>query len=776
MCVVCSATMTFDPTRHLEDSDNPLSASVFEGVDAAENTSTAYSMSVGDSFFGTLSSTFDEDWVSIQLTAGETYRIDLSGTGTSGDLSDPYLTLFNSSGTYLIHDDDSGGFLDSSLTFTASYTGTYYIEADAYSTQTGDYVIDVSVEAPPTPPSEATLDELALYLTEGYWGNIERTFDTTSSNVITVNLSGLTAAGQQLARWAMEAWEMVVDLDFQEVSSGEMITFDDEESGAFAYAPNSGSTSTGVELNVGTGWLSSYGTSIDSYSFQTYVHEIGHAIGLGHQGGYNGSASYPNDATFANDSWLMSVMSYFSQTENTTVTSGYAFVAGPMMSDILAIQNLYGTPGASSATAGNTTYGLNSNLGNYMDQVFNWLATGTTTANVTGNEMVFTIYDVGGTDTIDLSFTNENVRLDLREEMFSDVGAITNVLAISRGTVIENVILGGGNDTVTGNAGNNRFDLGSGNDSALGGLGMDVLIGGIGFDTLRGGQHDDTLLGGNGADSLYGDNGNDRLEGGSGFDQLFGGNSNDTLFGGATADRLYGGENDDFLSGGSNFGITVDGLWGEAGNDTIYGDGGFDLLDGGTGDDYMDGGNQADNLFGRDGDDTLYGGQGLDRLFGGNDDDLAYGGTENDGLFGDSGNDTLLGEAGDDRFFGGSGNDLILGGADNDTINGGSGFDTINGGQGDDLMFGRFNADRFVFVNGHGNDTIGDFNALNNFERIDFSGLSTINSLADLNLGSATAGAATQVGGNVLITTGGSSSILLTGVSLGDLDGFDFVF
>ena len=139
------------------------------------------------------------------------------------------------------------------------------------------------------------------------------------------------------------------------------------------------------ELNVSTGWLSSYGTSIDSYSFQTFVHEIGHAIGLGHQGGYNGSATYGIDNDFVNDSWQMSIMSYFSQTENTATTASYAYLAGPMMADILASQNLYGAPDSSTATAGDTTYGANSNIGNYLDQVFDELATGTTTSNVTGN-------------------------------------------------------------------------------------------------------------------------------------------------------------------------------------------------------------------------------------------------------------------------------------------------------------------------------------------------------------------------------------------------------
>ena len=72
-----------------------------------------------------------------------------------------------------------------------------------------------------------------------------------------------------MARWAMDAWEAVVDLDFVEVSSGEMITMDDESGGAYAYFPGYGG-SDGVELNVSRAWLSYYGTSIDSYSFFCY--------------------------------------------------------------------------------------------------------------------------------------------------------------------------------------------------------------------------------------------------------------------------------------------------------------------------------------------------------------------------------------------------------------------------------------------------------------------------------------------------------------------------
>ena len=136
----------------------------------------------------------------------------------------------------------------------------------------------------------------------------------------------------------------------------------------------------------------------------------------------------------------------------------------------------------------------------------------------------------------------------------------------------------------------------------------------------------------------------------------------------------------------------------------------------------------------------------------------------------------VSGKQGAVQFLGGRGNDLIEAGGGNDTIGGGAGFDTIIGGTGNDLMFGDFNADTFVFADGHGQDTIGDFDALSDIERIDLRGVSAITGLADLDLGSTTSGAATQVGANVLIDTGDGNSILLRGVDIADLGAGDFLF
>tara|TARA_R110002051_G_scaffold33923_3_gene75513 strand:- start:13898 stop:19153 length:5256 start_codon:yes stop_codon:yes gene_type:complete len=78
-------------------------------------------------------------------------------------------------------------------------------------------------------------------------------------------------------------------------------------------------------------------------------------------------------------------------------------------------------------------------------------------------------------------------------------------------------------------------------------------------------------------------------------------------------------------------------------------------------------------------------------------DDLIEAGAGNDSVFAGAGNDTIYAGIGDDSVFGGVGSDLIFGEAGNDVINGGENADTLFGGEGADL---------FVQAAGFGNDTI----------------------------------------------------------------------
>ena len=700
MCDLCTMTATFDPKRHMDGSgfegsiDDAIQATLYETGDASASIFTQYEMSVGDTFRGTLGLRNDRDWVKVALTAGQRYEITLDG----GSLYDPYLRLYDSNGDQIAYNDDVGLGLDSLLRYTATTTGSYYVSAGAYrDSYTGSYTLSVA-DMGSVPDTSGTLDELAGFLTHGFWGGTSRSFDTSGSTQITVNITALTEDGQKLARWAFEAWEAVANIDFVEVSGSARITFDDSASGAYASFSTSGSTLLSSNVNVGTSWLSAYGTTMSSYSFATYIHEIGHALGLGHQGDYNGSATYGIDDTFTNDSWQISIMSYFDQNENTTTNASRAWLITPMMSDVLAIQNLYGAPGAASQTAGNTTWGANSTLGGYLGDAMAALEN-SGNGSVSNRSVAFTIYDRDGLDILDLSYNRTHDRVDLNDESFSDVSGLTGNLAIARGTMIEYFRGGSGNDTVTGNEMNNRI---SGND------GSDSLSGGDGYDTLYGGGGNDSLSGGSGRDVVSGNIGDDSLVGGTGDDTLYGGDGNDTLYGNTALDTIYGEAGDDYISSGDG----VDYVEGGSGTDTIFGRSGWDSLFGGDDDDV---------LYGSSGDDLLSGGNGDDWLSAGSAWDQLFGNSGNDTLYGNFGSDRISGDAGQDSLYGGTGDDTLYGGSGNDQLFGNQGVDVLEGGSGDDILRGGTLRDTFIFDRGHDSDQITDFELAQDILRLSTS-------------------------------------------------------
>ncbi|MEZ5716444.1 MAG: calcium-binding protein [Paracoccaceae bacterium] len=315
-----------------------------------------------------------------------------------------------------------------------------------------------------------------------------------------------------------------------------------------------------------------------------------------------------------------------------------------------------------------------------------------------------------------------------------------------------------------------------------------LQLAGIGFADVEPVPPEPTDVGPIGSGTVFGFDRN--ITGSDAAEVIFGAEGGDTLAGAGGNDTLDGGAGDDSLLGGRGF----DMLFGGLGNDTLDGDIGRDRLEGGDGDDLLTGVDDRDTLLGGDGDDTLYGGPGDDTLRGNDGDDQVYGslgddlvvgGTGRDSLNGNYGDDTLrgtggfdtvIGNVGSDAVYGGAQADYVDGGSGNDTVYGGGGYDTVVGGTGNDLLTGNYNADTFVFADGDGQDTITDFEALNGAERIDLSGVTAITGLADLELSSATSGAAIQVGADVVIDTGDGNSITLLGVSLGDLDASDFVF
>ncbi|MEP4036361.1 M10 family metallopeptidase C-terminal domain-containing protein [Pseudophaeobacter sp.] len=580
---------------------------------------------------------------------------------------------------------------------------------------------DTSVEATHAPKPTNTVDQIADYLTTGFWqdyGGSTRSFAESSGDSLTVNLTGLTASAKAVARQALETWESVSGLRFVESTLYFAdIKFDDADpSGAYAQSTVFGNGDIFQStINIPTFWAIN-----PDYYLQTYIHEIGHALGLGHGGAYNydpnNPTTYENSAEYTNDSWQMSIMSYFSQTEATGVDADFAYVATPQIADIAAIQNLYGVP--TNVETGNTTYGDGNTTGrDIMDMDHGY---------------AFTIVDSGGIDTIDLGTRSYNQNLSLVVDTFSDINGKTGNFAIGRGTVIENAITGSGNDTLTGNAANNELNSGSGNDLVTGGAGEDTILGAAGSDTLYGESGSDTLNGGSGNDSLYGESGNDTLDGGSGNDTLRGGAGDDVYYVDSTSDRIFekSGKGFDHVFASASYSLSANSDNLEdltlTGSDNTYGIGNWrdNTITGNSGDNVINAGWGHDELVGGAGNDKLVGGAGNDTMVGGTGNDTYHVNTIGDTISEQAGEgtDLVLSKIGlslsdysenvENLTLTGTGNISGTGNSQNNLINGNGGNNILNGAGGDDTLYGGAGNDLFqddsgadLMAGGTGNDT-----------------------------------------------------------------------
>ena len=117
---------------------------------------------VGGSVTGNVGADFDNDFFRVNLEAGKTYQFDLEGAPTGGGtLENPRLVLFDGSGIQLQEDDDSGTEFNSQIVYTATETGTHYLNAthtieDPY---TGTYTLSVREVTSPDDSDDQPADD-----------------------------------------------------------------------------------------------------------------------------------------------------------------------------------------------------------------------------------------------------------------------------------------------------------------------------------------------------------------------------------------------------------------------------------------------------------------------------------------------------------------------------------------------------------------------------------------------------------------------------------------
>ena len=725
--------------------------------DVAETIAGAQAITISELVTGTISNADDEDMYAVQLIAGREYIIDLDPRAGSGSaLTDTFLSLFDASGSLVASNDDADyGALDfsSRISFVPTVDGTYYVLADAYSTDTGEYQMTIADNgvAPPASPTDA-IDWQTYTAPSSINVFVVGAGQTVTTNYgDTFATSGWNADELDALTRALAEYERVIDVDFTIVSDPSQADFmfletDLVEPGRLGYWSIGGGTISvegvnytldgyGVFNSNGFGWDAG-GLQAGGLGYETLVHELGHGMGLAHPHDSGGGSDIMRGVTnefrsygqFDLNQGIYTVMSYNrgweTNPDGTPNSDDWGGLDGLGTFDIAVLQRKYG---AAVTATGNDIYTLPS-------------------ANGAGT-YYRTIWDTAGADAISAAGMLGDATIDLRAADTSSyapnaggyvsyVAGVFGGFLIAEGVVIETATGGEGNDAITGNdadnflygnggsdavsagagndvvrggegsdsieggAGSDRLfgeggddtvNGGDGSDTIIGGSGVDTIDGGAGTDTIRGGTGDDTINGGTERDKIYGDGGNDTLNGEDGDDLVRGFDDDDTVLGGAGNDYLTGDGGNDELRGGIGNDILLGGL----GIDILFGGDGLDVLNGGDGDDTLDGGAEYDRLFGLDGNDTLDGGDGDDRVRGNDGDDTVRGGAGSDIVTGDLGNDMVYGGIGNDTLLGGGGGDMLFGEADNDTLVGNGGADTLDGGEGDDNLAG-----------GDGNDTL----------------------------------------------------------------------
>ena len=322
-----------------------------------------------------------------------------------------------------------------------------------------------------------------------------------------------------------------------------------------------------------------------------------------------------------------------------------------------------------------------------------------------------------------------------------------------RGTPDDDTMLGeGGDDTLEGSAGADTMDGGSGDDAvrytAAVRLDLDDPDNNVGqaegdvfIDVER-------FIFSNGADTVFGDAEDNDFAGNGGADKLAGLEGDDTLDGGGGNDFLAGGDDDDVLDGGD-------------GKDSLTGGEGRDTMTGGDGDDVYVVDDAGDRVIERSGEGVDKVSSSVNVTLGSNVENLTLTGRGNIAGKGNSAANEITGNNGSNSLSGLGGADTILGGAGSDTITGGNGADELSGGSG---------RDTFVFAKGFGRDVITDFNGgegagdVIRFSRAVFD---DDDGVFD---------AMRQVGDDVVIRFGRSSSLTIEDTRINQLHGDDFSF
>lgn len=472
-----------------------------------------------------------------------------------------------------------------------------------------------------------------------------------------------------------------------------------------------------IEPGVKTGTFQPF-----TYDFFAMMHEIGHALGLDHPFEGNIIPAGYDDVRYTIMSYTQPAGNFYFKPGS---TQAQYLVITPMVYDIAAVQKIYGAN--MSYHTGNDVYAFTPSQPVYQ-----------------------TIWDAGGTDTLDVSAFSLGCTVTLVPGTYSQLTYSDTLLdaniGIAFGCTIENARGGAGADTITGNDAANVL---SGNGGA------DTLSGGAGNDTLDGGSGDDTEAGGDGNDTFNAgtDGGKDSFDGGNGQDTANYGKAQAAVTVDLAAGTAAGTAAGDVAKVGSDTLVSIEAVIGGAFNDTLLGSGGNEVFVGGAGNDVIDG---------RGGIDTVL----YTSATGPVTVNLALTVAQNTGA---AGWDTLTDV---ENLSGSAFNDTLTGNSGNNVLNSYAGADIMAGGLGNDIYAVDNVGDVVNEANDAGRDLIVSWISLTlgaNVENLTLSGSAAINGtgneLANLIIGNSASNVLSGGDGNDQLQGGGGADILIGGAA-----------